>query len=158
MVADHQHGARRFSAARTARRAGIAVHDGEPLAGALPRHRGMRSALDRLAEIAGIEPSFTDYWGRETIVSDETKRALRATMVSTLVKAGQTPRRERMRSVRPTNGSAVIFPRRWRRGAFGYWRRSCTGFVPRVTGESAISRICAPSHDWQRAPVRAASA
>ena len=40
----------------------------------------MSRALDRLAAIAGIEPSFIDYWGRETIVSDETKRALLATM------------------------------------------------------------------------------
>jgi (1->4)-alpha-D-glucan 1-alpha-D-glucosylmutase len=37
-------------------------------------------ALDRLAEIAGIEPTFTDYWGRQTVVSDETKRALLAAM------------------------------------------------------------------------------
>ena len=40
----------------------------------------MSRALDRLAAIAGIEPSFIDYWGRETVVSDETKRALLATM------------------------------------------------------------------------------
>jgi 4-alpha-glucanotransferase len=40
----------------------------------------MTGALDRMAEIAGIEPSFTDYWGRETVVSDETKRALLAAM------------------------------------------------------------------------------
>jgi (1->4)-alpha-D-glucan 1-alpha-D-glucosylmutase len=40
----------------------------------------MSAALERLAAIAGIEPSFTDYWGRETIVSDETKRALLAAM------------------------------------------------------------------------------
>src|SRR5580704_2432798 len=80
MVADHQHGARRFSAAGAARRTWIDVHDGEPLPGALPRHRVMSRALDRLAAIAGIEPSFIDYWGRETIVSDETKRALLATM------------------------------------------------------------------------------
>ena len=40
----------------------------------------MSRALDRLAAIAGIEPSFIDYWGRETIVSHETKRALLATM------------------------------------------------------------------------------
>ena len=40
----------------------------------------MSRALDRLAAIAGIEPAFIDYWGRETIVSDETKRALLATM------------------------------------------------------------------------------
>ncbi|HTA38999.1 MAG TPA: 4-alpha-glucanotransferase [Candidatus Acidoferrales bacterium] len=40
----------------------------------------MSRALDRLAAIAGIEPSFVDYWGRETVVSDETKRALLAAM------------------------------------------------------------------------------
>jgi 4-alpha-glucanotransferase len=38
------------------------------------------AALDRLSQIAGIEPSFTDYWGRETIVSDDTKRGLLAAM------------------------------------------------------------------------------
>jgi (1->4)-alpha-D-glucan 1-alpha-D-glucosylmutase len=50
----------------------------------------MSRALDRLAEIAGIEPSFTDYWGRETIVSDETKRALLATMGFDAVDAGDS--------------------------------------------------------------------
>jgi (1->4)-alpha-D-glucan 1-alpha-D-glucosylmutase len=40
----------------------------------------MSAELDRLAAVAGIEPSFTDYWGRERIVSDETKRALLAAM------------------------------------------------------------------------------
>ncbi len=36
----------------------------------------MSEALDRLAEAAGIEPSFTDYFGNERRVSDATKRAL----------------------------------------------------------------------------------
>ncbi|MBV8117843.1 MAG: hypothetical protein JOZ01_07675, partial [Candidatus Eremiobacteraeota bacterium] len=40
----------------------------------------MSDALDRLAEFAGIDSSFADYFGNETPVSDETKRALLAAM------------------------------------------------------------------------------
>ena len=36
----------------------------------------MSEALDRLADVAGILPSFRDYFGNETVVSNETKAAL----------------------------------------------------------------------------------
>lgn len=36
----------------------------------------MSDSLNALAERAGIEPTFTDYWGRETHVSDATKHLL----------------------------------------------------------------------------------
>ena len=38
------------------------------------------SALDRLAAHYGIEPAFTDNWGRRHVVSAATKRALLAAM------------------------------------------------------------------------------
>ncbi|MEO6834610.1 MAG: 4-alpha-glucanotransferase [Candidatus Tumulicola sp.] len=40
----------------------------------------MSEALNRLAELAGIAPSFSDYFGTETRVSDATKSALLAAM------------------------------------------------------------------------------
>ncbi|MGH7706777.1 MAG: 4-alpha-glucanotransferase [Vulcanimicrobiaceae bacterium] len=40
----------------------------------------MSALLDRLAELAGIESSYVDYWGTEQLVDDETKRALLAAM------------------------------------------------------------------------------
>lgn len=40
----------------------------------------MTDALDRLAESAGIQPSFRDYFGNETTVSAETKTALLSAM------------------------------------------------------------------------------
>ncbi|HEY5426906.1 MAG TPA: 4-alpha-glucanotransferase, partial [Candidatus Tumulicola sp.] len=40
----------------------------------------MSEALDRLADLAGIEASFRDYFGNETAVSDATKRALLGAM------------------------------------------------------------------------------
>jgi 4-alpha-glucanotransferase len=66
----------------------------------------MSRALDRLAEIAGIEPSFTDYWGRETIVSDETKRALLAAMGLDTGDAGAPPQPE----AEPADGLACYLP------------------------------------------------
>ena len=65
----------------------------------------MSETLDRLAELAGILPSFRDYFGNETIVSTETKAALLHAMGYDVASKGRI--RSSLREAERENAGAV---------------------------------------------------
>jgi (1->4)-alpha-D-glucan 1-alpha-D-glucosylmutase len=77
------------------------------------------ATLDQLAELAGIEPSFRDYFGSETYVSEDTKRGLLAAMG--LAQGAMEPEPPLAPVVVVRYGDPIEIPLRGRRAQRARW-------------------------------------